>query len=157
MFGGKKLKTFPNFTIFDFIRFSFLNRIKVIQLLSYIDYSKAKAKELLKEEFQWEDSGGHHHECVYTHFFQSYYLPEKFNIDKRKTELSAKILSNQISREEALSIINKYEYPKDIDIIKYTKNKLEISEEDFEKIMNNETKSFMDYPSYVSLFKTLSL
>lgn len=153
-FGKKKLKTFPNFTIYDFVKYNFIKKIKVIQILNYIEYSKKNAKELLKKEFDWKDSGGHHHECVYTHFFQSYYLPEKFNIDKRKTEFSAKILSKQITRKEALLYINNNTYPKDLEVIKYTKNKLEISEADFNNIMKNKVKSFMDYPSYVSLFKT---
>ncbi len=58
--------------------------------------------EELKERCGWEDYGSKHHEAVSTRFFQCYYLPTKFGIDKRKAHLSSLILSGQMSREEAL-------------------------------------------------------
>ena len=42
------------------------------------------AKKVNIDKLKWKDTGGHHHESVFTKFFQSYYLPKKFNIDKRK-------------------------------------------------------------------------
>ena len=43
---------------------------------------------------------------IIQNFFQGVILPQKFKIDKRKLHLSALILSNQISREEALEVLS---------------------------------------------------
>ena len=49
---------------------------------------------------------------VWTKFFQNYYLPVKFSIDKRKAHLSSLICSNQISRLEALKTLKEPLYDK---------------------------------------------
>jgi len=151
MFGKVKMRGYPNFTIKDYIYYVNLSRIKMVQFLNYFDYSKDAAKELLLNDLDWKDTGGHHHENVFTHFFQSYYLPVKFNIDKRKTKLSAQILSNQIDREKALEILNENVYPFDQEIVDFAIEKLDFEKKEFDEIMKATTKSFRDYPSYFNL------
>lgn len=109
-FGKAKLNTFPNFMMWDLIYYTIIKGIKVVPILNYFDYDKTSAKSLLSNELDWEYSGGHHHESIYTKFFQSYLLPQKFKIDKRKTELSAMILSGHISRNEALEKLQSTPY-----------------------------------------------
>jgi N-acetyl sugar amidotransferase len=152
-FGSVKLKTYPNFTLTDFLYYNYVKRIRMVPILNYVDYSKAKAKEIMKREMGWEDSGGHHHESIYTHFFHSFLLPKKFDIDKRKVELSARICSGQISRGDALAILNKGPYPVDEQVVKYAVEKLGLSQSDFEQIMKATPKSFNDYPTYLGLMK----
>ena len=41
-------------------------------------------------------------ESIVTKFFQSYLLPKKFNIDKRRAHLSSMIISNQITKGRSL-------------------------------------------------------
>ena len=81
--------------------------------------------------------GGHHHESYYTHFFQSYYLPHKFNIDKRKTEYSAFIRTGQMTREEALKEINENSYPYDKELVDYVISKLGIDKKEFDEIFSS--------------------
>ena len=38
-------------------------------------------------------------------FYEGYWLTERFKFDMRRTELSSLILSNQISRKEAIEIL----------------------------------------------------
>ena len=45
---------------------------------------------------------GKHYESIFTRFFHSFYLMNKFGHDLRKPYLSALICSNQISKDEAL-------------------------------------------------------
>lgn len=156
-FGKVKLKTFPNYTIANLIYYNFIKRIKVIPILSYFEYNKAEAKPLLSNKLDWEYSGGHHHESIYTRFFQSYLLPQKFNIDKRKTEFSAMILSDQISREDALREINKEAYPYDEEDIAYTITKLGISRVEFDELLKLDIKSFRDYPTYYPLIRAMRI
>jgi N-acetyl sugar amidotransferase len=152
-FGKQKLKRYPNFTIYDLLLYNYIKQIKMIPILNYLEYSKAKAKEVMTRELEWEDSGGHHHESVYTHFFHSYLLPKKFNIDKRKVEWSAKVLSEQTTREEAIAFLNKGAYPYDQQIVNYVVEKLGILPEEWNSIMSEKPKSFRDYPSYLPLMR----
>lgn len=156
-FGKARLNTFPNYTLTDLLYHNFIKGIKVVPILNYFDYDKASAKTLLSNELDWEYSGGHHHESVYTKFFQSYLLPRKFNIDKRKTEYSAMILSGHISREEVLKKLKDNVYPYDQDVVDYTIHKLGLSTEEFEKILSLPLKRFKDYPTYYPLIKAMRI
>jgi N-acetyl sugar amidotransferase len=155
-FGQKnKIKSFPLMTMEKFIYYSLIKRIKQIRPLYYIDYDEKKVLEKLKNELDWSDYGGKHFESNYTTFFQSYILPRKFNIDKRKLHFSALIRSGQISREEALHKINKEPFSGDENEINYIIKKLGIDRSTFDKIMNEPIKSFTDYPSYYKMLKKI--
>lgn len=153
-FGTKPMKTFPNFTIADTIRYNILQGIKIIQFPDYCDFDKEKARPLLEKEVNWEYYGGHHHESTYTKFFQSYYLPVKFKIDKRKTELSAMILSGHLSREAALKELET-PYSFDKETVEYTRNKLGLSKEEFDNILKSPPKFFTDYSTYYPFIRTM--
>ena len=153
-FGKLKSKSFPILSLFSLIYYFFVKRIKLARPLEYIDYSKSMAKKVNIEKLNWTDTGGHHHESIFTKFFQSYYLNTKFNIDKRKREFSAKIRSGNMSRIKALELLKK-PYPVEDGIVNYTINKLGLSEDDFKKIMDADNKSFLDYPSYYTLIQFL--
>jgi N-acetyl sugar amidotransferase len=153
-FGKKKIKSFPVMSMVRYIYYSTLKQINFFQLIEYVDYNRDKVDVVLKEKYDWQDYGGHHHENIYTKFFQSYYLPTRFNIDKRKREYSALIRSGQLSRHEALRRLETpYKY--DESVVKYAVNKLGLSEKEFEDIMNSKTKSFHDYPTLFPLIRKL--
>ena len=155
IFGRKKLTDFKNFGIFELFYYSFWKRIKVIPILNYFPYNQKKIDKLIKNELEWVYSGGHHHESTYTKFIQSYLLPSKFGIDKRKTELSALIRSNQIERDTALHITTNTKYEFDKTLIKFVRKKFDLSEDEWLNIYNLPVKSFLDYPSYYPLMKKL--
>ena len=146
-FGKLKLKSFPILTIPSLIFYFLIRRIIFVRPLEYMNYSKAQAKKLLKDELNWIDYGGHHHESLFTKFFQSYYLPKKFRIDKRKRELSARIREGLLSRSDALTQISST-YPFEQKDVNYTQHKFGLTDKDFHDIMNEKPKSFIDYKSY---------
>jgi len=148
-----KITSFPVFTLSKLIEYSYIKRISVIPLLNYFDYDKQQAGQFLEKELGWVNYGGHHHESIYTRFFQTYYLPRKFNIDKRKLGFSARIRSGKMSRDEALRLLQTKPYPLDMDVVDYTIHKLGLSPKDFEEIMNAEIKTFRDYPTWYPLLK----
>jgi N-acetyl sugar amidotransferase len=154
-FGTKKLKTFPNMTLWDVFYFRFIKGIKAFSILAYMQYDKKEVDVLLKDKMDWKYYGGHHHESYYTHFFQSYYLPKKFNIDKRKIEYSGLICSGQITREEALKDVTENPYPYDQELVRYAVNKLGLTDKEFEDIMSAPRKSFHDYSTYFPLIHFL--
>jgi len=151
----KRFKSFPHMTFVKLIWFLFVKGIREIRLLEYIDYRQKEADQILMSELDWEYYGGHHHENMYTKFFQSYYLPTKFYIDKRKTELSALIRSGQINREEALKEIKSNSYKNEPETVAYAISKLGITQEEFNKIMNEPIKSHSDYHTYLELMHIL--
>jgi len=155
MFGKQKLDTVPNYTIFDLLRYTIIGGIKVIPFINFFRYEQAEVDKTIKEELGWTYYGGHHHESHYTHFFQSYYLPKKFNIDKRKIEYSALVRSGQKTRAEALEEINGATYPYNEELVDYVRSKFGLSKEDFNKILTDKPKSFHDYPTYYPLMKSM--
>lgn len=152
-FGHTKIKSFENVTISSVLYYNIIKGIRAIPILNYIPYDKKQAGIELEKETGWVDYGMHHHESVYTIFFQSYYLPQKFHIDKRRLSWSARIRTGLMTRDEALAEIEKEPYPCDMDTVDYTMKKLGLSKAEFDDIMQQEIKSFHDYPTYFPLIK----
>ena len=153
-FGNGSLEKFDNFELKDLIKFNFINGIKTILPLNYIKYEQDKVIKTLQENFDWINYGGHHHESLLTKFVVSYYLPKKFGIDRRRTGLSSMIRSGQIERKKAIEILNKPPILNDEHELKnYILDKLDITEKDFEIIINMENKNFKNFTTYYNFFK----
>lgn len=153
LFGkNKTIRSFPLMSMSQLIYYTLVKHINFIHVPEFIEYEHEKVNKVLTEELKWQYYGGHHHESTYTEFIQSYLLPKKFNIDKRKLEFSALIRSGQIKREEALNEIKK-SYPYREEIIPYVQNKLGLTKEEFDQILTAPPKSFRDYPSYYPLIR----
>lgn len=158
IFGTKKLKTFPNFTISKRLFYNYIRKIKMIYLMNYMDYNREEAKRILEKELGWRPYQEKHYESIYTRFIQSYLLPKKFNIDKRIVHYSALMRSGQMKREEALKKIqNESPYPEEKikEDKSYVIKKLGLTEEEFDEIIARPPKLFLDYPTQYPLFKTL--
>jgi len=157
-----KLRSFPYYTIWQFIRFGYLRKIKMLRPYYFLDYEKRKAQEFLKREYNWEYYGGHHHENVFTRFALSYWLPEKFGIDKRIITLSALVMNGEISREKALDELKQDPFDGcDMQYeMRYILKKIDMNETEFEECFSSPNKYYYDYPSYMFLlnkFNKLSL
>ena len=77
--------------------------IRWISFLDYFDYSREKALEELGS-IGFKPYPYKHFESVFTRFYQAYILPKKFKVDKRLIHLSAQIISNEITRKEAIQV-----------------------------------------------------
>ena len=153
-FGKMKMKTFPNMDFASFMKWTLFKRIKKIRPLWYLHYSKPDARAFLEKEFDWKYYGGHHLENRMTAFNHSVYFPQKFDIDQRNNSLSAAVRSGIMSREDA---IKEYATPPVIepDLIPYFKKRLEISDEEYTRVMQGERKYFYDYKTYKQRFERL--
>lgn len=149
-FGTLDLKKFPTCDILNYqLIYKYIYNIKIIQPLNYIQYSKSEAIKLMKNEIDWKDYGAKHHESNFTKFIEGYWLPTKFDIDKRRVHLSSLIMSKEISRDEALKKLetpsfNLDELNKDFN---YVAIKLGISSEELRKIYDQENKYHYNYRS----------
>ena len=90
-----------------------------------------------------------HYESRFTKFYEGYWLLKKFGYDKRKAHFSSLILTNQMTRKEAMDKLDFY--PISDEEIKnefyFISQKLDISENELKSIMNGKNKSFKDYKS----------
>lgn len=112
MFNGKKLKGLPTISLFQYLKMRFLKGIQTVNLLDYYDYDRAKAVELLTEKYGYRPYGEKHCENIFTWWFQTYYLPVKWRLDKRKPHYSSLINSGQMTRVEAMETLTRpAEYP----------------------------------------------
>lgn len=152
-FGTRPLATFPHFSIFRFA-FNKLLGQRWINILDYVDYRKTEALPVLERELGWQNYGGKHHESIYTRFFQSYILPVKFGIDKRKGHLSSLVNSGEITREQALDELERPVAPADLIARdkEFVAKKLGLTEDEFDRIMAQPPKSMFDYPNYETVW-----
>lgn len=148
-FGQRKLKKFPTFGFEKEMYYKVVKGIRIVYLLNYVPYDKEKAMEFLKEKLGWKFYGGKHYESKYTGFIQSYYLYEKFPIDYRRATLSSQICLGDVAREDALEQLKTKPYTdeKVAEEKLYIAKKLQISNEEFERILNLPAKWYWDYPN----------
>jgi N-acetyl sugar amidotransferase len=101
-FGELPMKHLPKLGVWQKMYYQRVKQILQLQVLELIPYKKMAARQFLMDEFGWKDYGGKHYESLFTRFYQSYILPTKYGIDKRKAHLSNLILNGEITRSEAL-------------------------------------------------------
>ncbi|MEM9077493.1 MAG: N-acetyl sugar amidotransferase [Bacteroidota bacterium] len=156
-FGSKKIKTLPMMGLFKLFWYTQIRKIKMVSPLNLVDYNKETAMKQIQDELGWVYYGGKHYESIYTRFFQAYILPRKFNIDKRKAHLSTLINSNQINREKALAEMSLPIFPADKleEDREYVIKKLDISEDEFNNLMELPTKDFTSYKTHYDLLEKL--
>lgn len=85
--------------------------VKHLRPLNYIPYRLQDAIDELEVFCGFEYYGGKHYESILTRFLQCWYLPVKFGKDKRKSHYSSLIVSGQMTRKEALELLQKPLYP----------------------------------------------
>ncbi len=148
-FGRIPLKTFPHYSLPQLFGYMVLRRIELVPILDYIDYHKESAMQTIQDRLGWVYYGGKHYESIYTRFFQSYVLPRKFGIDKRRAHCANLVLSGQISRDDALESIEAPVYSEAglaVDL-EYAIKKFGLSQSEFESIMSLPAKTFESYPN----------
>jgi len=147
LYGKEPINKLP--LLSDYRRFldRMLFKIETVRPLDYIDYNRERALKELSDFCGFEYYGRKHLENTLTKFVQLYWFYHKFGVDKRRSHLSSMIVSGQMTREEALAelrlpIYEENEMTQEIKIICSTLN---ISDEEFEKVMKAPNKQHTDY------------
>lgn len=146
-FGQRPLKTFPTVDIFKYKLNHFIKGVKIVKPLNYILYIKDDAIQELTDRFGWQRYAQKHHECRFTRFVECYWLPRKFGYERRKAHLSSLVLTNQMTREEALERIAKPELNEQsmIQEFEYVAKKLDLTVSELQELFEGENKTFRDY------------
>jgi len=153
-FGSFKLKSFPRLGFWTFIKWTVLYRQQVVRPLWYLNYDKSIARQRLQEELGWKYYGGHHLENRASAFAHTVWLPGKFGVDFRNLSLAANVRQGLQSQEEALEA---FRSPIIVDknLVRYVKRRLELSEVEFENLMNGPKRSWRDFKTYKRRFEVL--
>lgn len=115
--------------------------------LNLIDYNRDRAFRELYEFCGFEYYGRKHLENSLTAFIQTYWFYKKFGVDKRTSHLSSMIASGQMTRERALEEMKEpiYDEAAMQATIAMIKEKLRLSDEEFDRIMAAPSKQHEDY------------
>lgn len=153
------LLKFPKFTSWDELKYRRFYGLKYVTPLNYIGYNRDQAMKLLQEEWGFEDYGGKHYENIFTRFYQRYVLPQKFNVDKRKANYSNLIRSGGLTRQEALEKMKEPLYPPEelLKDLKVVLDFLQITQEEFNYIMNSQPRPHSDFGSDEWVYKLEAL
>jgi N-acetyl sugar amidotransferase len=147
-FGSGKLSTFPTFGFVKEIYYKFFKGIRLVYVLNFVPYSKRDAIAQL-QGLGWEYYGGKHYESTITGFVQSYLLPVKFQIDYRRATLSSQICAGEITRDEALNILQTppFDAGRVWEEKVYVAKKFGISVEEMDAILGAPPRTHHEYPN----------
>jgi N-acetyl sugar amidotransferase len=154
-FGQRPLVNFPLTNIlWHKVYLPYIKGIRVVTPLNYIPYIKKNAINFLIKNFGWQTYPQKHFESIFTKFYEGYWLPEKFGYDTRRVQFSSLILTNQMTREDALKELSKPSYDEDTiaQDIEYIATKLGISVNELQGYMNAPNKSYKDYKSQQNIY-----
>jgi N-acetyl sugar amidotransferase len=145
--GTIPLRTYPHYTLAQLVYWNTVARLRTVSILNYVDYQKAAAVAVLRDSLGWRSYGGKHHESIYTRWFQGFFLPTKFGIDKRIGHFSDLIKAGQMDREEALAQLKMPTYDPAVQTedTHYVKKKLRLSDDDFALLLKLPVRTFREF------------
>jgi N-acetyl sugar amidotransferase len=147
-FGKRELQTFPVVDVFVYrIWYQKLLGMKVLKPLNYLRYVKQEAEVELEARFGWKKFQHKHHESRFTRFYEDYWLPRKFGLHKRRAHFSSLIMTEQMTRGEALERISRPEMDERFfnQEFEFVANKLGLTVLELREIFEGENKSFRNY------------
>ena len=154
-FGTYEMKSYPwSGILYHKIYLRYIKGIQVVRPLNYLPYTKEIAIETLKNEYGWMPYPQKHFESRFTKFYEGYWMPTRFGYDTRRVQFSSLIVTNQMTRNEALERLNVLPYdPSKIDEeFEFIANKLEIEVNELRNYHDLPLKLYRDYDNEEKLF-----
>jgi N-acetyl sugar amidotransferase len=154
-YGTRPLNTFPiNHTLWHKVWLPYVKGIRVHRPLNNMPYIKADAMALLINRFDWQPYPQKHFESRYTKFAEGFWWPSRFGYDTRRVQYSALIVTKQMSRDEALSRLEKPVYDEQslVRDFEYVATKLGVSVEQLWEYHRLPIKTYKDYKNQERLF-----
>ena len=154
-FGSRPLKTFPVTSIlWHKIWLPYIKGIKVVRPLNMVPYIKEEAKQLLMDRFGWQPYPQKHFESRFTKFYESYWLPKRFGYDVRRVQYSSLIVTEQMTRDEAIELLKKPSYDEaTIRLeIEFVANKLGITSDELNSFLELPRRTYKDYKNQRQIY-----
>ena len=116
--------------------YPYLKGIKTVKPLNLVEFSKASMIETLEKEYGYVPYGQKHFEDLITKFLEGWWQPTRFGHDIRRAQLSSPVITGQMTRDEALKIL---EHPplteeESKELFTEVAKRLEISEDELMKL-----------------------
>lgn len=81
--------------------------VKTIKPLNLVPVTRQKMIDVLSKEYGYVTYGQKHFEDLLTKFLEGWWAPTRFGHDIRRAQLSSLVVTGQMTREEALAILEK--------------------------------------------------
>lgn len=122
--------------------------VKTLKPLNLVEFTKKQMVDTLVKEYGYEPYGQKHFEDLLTKFLEGYWMPKRFGHDIRRAQLSSLVVTGQMTREEALKILEQPPITEEEGkaMFKEVAKRLEISEEELQK--------YFDMPKCTEKFKS---
>lgn len=150
----KKYSTIPikNYTYTSGFKHKFVNPylkgIKTVKPLNLVEFTRISMVEVLQKEYGYVPYGQKHFEDLITKFLEGWWQPTRFGHDIRRAQLSSLVVTGQMTRDEALSILEQPPLTEEEskELFSEVARRLEISEEELMK--------FHEMPECTEKFKS---
>ncbi len=155
-FGRRPLKRFPRADILKSkVYYRFVLGQRIVKPLNFVPYRKEEAMQELVNRFGWQRYAHKHYESRFTRFYEGYWQPIRFGYDKRRAHFASLVLTNQMTRDEALKRIAQPAYdPATIaQDFEYIATKLDISVEELKALMEIPKTSYTDFKHRMGVFE----
>lgn len=122
--------------------------VKTLKPLNLVEFTKKQMVDTLVREYGYEPYGQKHFEDLLTKFLEGFWMPKRFGHDIRRAQLSSLVVTGQMTREEALKILEQPPVTEEEgkEMFKEVAKRLEISE--------NELQKFFEMPKCTEKFKS---
>jgi N-acetyl sugar amidotransferase len=153
-FGKRQLRAFPTCDILKYkLYYRYIKGLRVIKPLDFVPFVKEDAIQELSNRFAWRRYKQKHHESRYTIFVECFWLPKKFGFERRRAHLSSLILTNQMTREEALERVAKPEIDEQTmsESVAFVAKKFDLTVAELLELMAGENKTYHDYKNKMAL------
>ncbi|KKB79397.1 LPS biosynthesis protein [Devosia limi DSM 17137] len=154
-FGTRPLNTYPfSSVLFHKVYLRYFRGVRVAKPLNLLPYTKEHAAEVLSTTYGWRPYPQKHFESRFTRFFEAYWLPTRFGYDTRRVQYSSLILTDQMSRDQALAQLEHPAYdPATIDDeFEYVATKLGIGVDELKHYHQMPRKTYKDYANQQWMF-----
>jgi len=121
--------------------------MKVHNPLNSVPFLKKDAENELEDRFGWQRFKHKHHESRFTRFYEDYWLPRRFGFEKRRAHFSSLIMTEQMTRDQALVRISKPEMGEFFlqQEFEYVAQKLDLSVDELQSLFAGPKKTFRNY------------
>lgn len=126
----------------------YIKGVKTLKPLNLVSFTRNEMIDTLVREYDYVPYGQKHFENLLTKFLEGWWEPTRFGHDLRRAWLSSLIMTDQMSREEALKILEQPPLSEEESkkLFSQVADKLEITEE--------ELMSFHEMPECTEKFKS---
>ncbi len=143
----------------------YIKGIKTVKPLNYVEFTRKSMMKTLSEEYGYVPYGQKHFEDLITKFLEGWWQPTRFGHDIRRAQLSSLVVTGQLSRDEALEILEKPPLTEEESkkLFREVAKRLQISEDELMKYHNMPecTEKFRSQEKFYNLgikvYETLGL